>query len=117
VARDGRPALPPPAARDLAVHIRLQSRPPHARVVDVATSEIWGTTPLDLERPPAAHDVTLRLERPRFEPALITIAGDRDLARTVELRPRREAGGPADEPPAPTSPPAADKPRSEPVKL
>jgi serine/threonine-protein kinase len=102
------PAVPP------RVHIRLGSRPSRARVVDVATSEVWGLTPLDLERVVAAGTVTLRLERPRFEPAVITIAGDRDLMETVELRPRHSAGETDEAPPAK---PPADEPAAEPEKL
>jgi hypothetical protein len=107
------PATPPAAAP--RVHIRLASRPSRARVVDVATSEVWGVTPLELERPAAAGSVTLRLERPRFEPAFTTIAGDRDLTETVELRPRHEPGA-ADEA-APAAPPADKAPADEPEKL
>jgi serine/threonine-protein kinase len=113
-------AATPPSASTLAarVHVHLASRPSHARVVDVATSEVWGLTPLDVERPSSDRAVTLRFERPRFEPAVITISGDRDLNETVELRPRHEAGGAAEPEPAPPSTPAAPgTPPYEPEKI
>ena len=103
-----------PTAKEALVYIRLRSNPSRARVVDVETSEAWGTTPLDLERSPVAGTFKLRFERPRFEPTIITIAGDRDLTETIELRPRREPGA-ADETPTPR--PAAATTPDEPGKL
>ena len=109
------PPAPAPAAKEALVFIRLRSNPPRARVVDVETSEVWGTTPLDLERAPVAGTFKLRLERPRFEPTVITIGGDRDLTETIELRPRREPG--ADDETAAPRPPAAKTTPDEPGKL
>jgi len=78
--------------------------PSHARVVDVASSELWGVTPLDTERAAAAGVVTLRFDKPRFETAVITLAGDRDVDATVELRPRNVAGAHDEAPRAPEAP-------------
>jgi hypothetical protein len=105
----------PPTAGARLVHIRLESRPPQARVVDVETSELWGTTPLDVEQSASPRRFRLRLERPRFEPTVIEIAGDRDVTQTIELRPRREPGGKG-EARAP-APPAVAMPPDEPGKI
>jgi serine/threonine-protein kinase len=109
---------PPTVSKDAVVHIRLRTRPPRARVVDVATSEVWGTTPLDLDREASSRTFTLRFERPRFEPTVITIGGDRDLTETIELRPRRESGAAAEKAAGPAPPaPATATPPDEPEKL
>ena len=99
-----------PAVAASRIHIHLESRPSHAHVVDVATSEVWGLTPLDVDRAQAAGAITLRLSRPRFESTVVTIGTDRDFAATVELRPSHE--------PAPSgAPPAAGTSLDEPEKL
>jgi hypothetical protein len=91
------------------IHIHIESRPSRARIVDLRTSEVWGTTPLDVERPAAATDLTLRVSKPRFESVVVTIGGDRDTNETVELRPLRgEASAPA--PAAPVEPAPAETP-------
>jgi serine/threonine-protein kinase len=106
------PAAPTPAA-PASVHIVLRSLPIHARVVDVATSEVWGTTPLDLERAPWPRAVTLRFERSRFEPAIITMTPDHDLTETIELRPRREPAA-IEAPEAPSKTPPLEAPDEAP---
>jgi hypothetical protein len=113
-----RPAAAAAPASAARVHIHLDSRPSHARVVDVATSEPWGTTPLDVERPPSTRAITLRLAKPRFESAVVTIGGDRDLTETVELRARREPAEPAPQRPVEETTPAPAPPAvEEPEKL
>ena len=110
------PATPPPASAEALpattrIHIHLESRPSHAHVVDVATSEVWGLTPLDVERAPVAGTVTLRLSKPHFENGVVTLGADRDFAATVELRPRAEAVAPG------AAPPAGSTPVDEPEKM
>ena len=108
----GAAAVPAEAAvATVRVHIHLESRPSHAHVVNVATSEVWGVTPLDVERAPANGTFTLRLSRPRFENTVVTIGADRDFAATVELRPTHVLAARA------PTPPAAAPPADEPEKL
>jgi hypothetical protein len=78
------------------------------------TGEVWGQTPLDVERPPADGPIELRFDRPRFESAFVKVAADHDLTATIELHALRPAG-PAGETPAPPAP--VPVPVDEPEKL
>jgi hypothetical protein len=101
------------------IRVRIESRPSHARVIDVATAEVWGLTPLDVERTPSSDGVSLRLVKARFESTIVTIGGDRDVHESVELRPSHETP-PTAEPPetSPAAPATLDPPSdSEPGKL
>jgi len=100
------PVAPPPLAASPAavgapivaavtrIRIHIESRPTRARVVDAETGAAWGMTPLDAERDADAGAVRLRVVKVGFEPADLTIDGDRSVSDFIGLVPR----APTDEP-------------------
>jgi hypothetical protein len=90
------------------VRVHIESRPSHARLVDVATGQLWGETPFDSQRSARAGTTTLRIVKHGFEPALVQVVGDRDVVEIVDLRPREAQepaeAAPAEPQPAPTEP-------------
>jgi Protein kinase domain len=95
------------------VRVHIESRPSHARLVDVGTGQLWGETPFDSQRSARAGTTTLRIVKRGFEPALVQIVGDRDVVEIVDLRPR-EVHEPGEATPADPQPAAAP---TEPEKL
>jgi PEGA domain-containing protein len=92
VAERASPALPPPSpalpAAPTTGTVRVESDPPGAIVINVATGELLGSTPLVLTRP-RGTSIKFRLEKDGFVPNAheVSLDDDQTIDLTLEHQP------------------------------
>jgi serine/threonine protein kinase len=82
--------LPLPSAD---VGLTVESTPSGARVVEVDSGRVLGTTPLSIRLPRSSEVVRLRLERARHRSAEVSVVPNADRQLTVALSKRRAQSG------------------------
>jgi hypothetical protein len=94
-----RPAPPPPARpvqplqASAVVRVRLESKPPGARIVRVSDGVVLGTTPETIELRPSSEPLPLRFEKEGFLPAVevAPLSADSSLSVVLEAAPEKPA--------------------------
>ncbi|MCU0701752.1 MAG: protein kinase [Myxococcaceae bacterium] len=62
------PTTPPPPASPAMIHLSLLTAPPGASVISIDTGEVFGTTPLTIDRAVGTAPVSVRFELKGYEP-------------------------------------------------
>jgi hypothetical protein len=101
---------PPPPPAPAQVSLRLASNPAGAMVTDGKTGVALGSTPLDKKLERGAAALELRIAKPGFTTAELSVPLSNDFATTVVLEPLPAAR------PAPAAPKRHPKPTSESVR-
>ncbi len=86
---------------EMPAHIEITSRPLGADVVELATGDVWGVTPLTREVPRSANPIEVELRLPRYQSERREIVPEREqIAIEIELR-RARRSTPREEPAEP----------------
>jgi hypothetical protein len=85
------------------VHVKLDSTPPGARVLDASDRRVLGVTPFEQDLPRGQGSLPLLLELDGHLPRTVKVSLERSSDQTVPLKPARPAAGP---PPRPRPAPA-----------
>ncbi|MDX2018620.1 MAG: serine/threonine-protein kinase [Deltaproteobacteria bacterium] len=122
VAWRSRAAAPPADPGPAAVNVQVQSQPAGAEVIDVATHQTWGFTPLQRQLLPGSQQ-SVQIRHAGFVPAVQTFTVESGGVVAVALVPERPAVVPppaaAPSPPAEPAPPRVHKrslPQTPPAK-
>jgi hypothetical protein len=73
------------------VGLTVESTPTGARVVEVGSGRVLGTTPLITRMERSSEKIRLRLERTGHRPTVVSVVPDTDRQLTVALSRRRWA--------------------------